>query len=76
MSEGAATMQREEFGNLRDRFLSEKDPQNRERLISHLLNAIQTEWSEVFERLSDEQSPERMLLLLAGLNDLIEQRKH
>lgn len=75
MSEGPAFMQRDEFGSLRDRLLSEQDPQKREELIRHLLHSIQTEWSEVFDRLSDEQNPERMLLLLAGLNELIEQRK-
>ena len=75
MSEGAATMKPDDFGSLRDRLLSEKDPQKREKLISELLHSIQAEWSEVFDRLSDEHNPERMLLLLAGLNDLIEQRK-
>ena len=75
MSEDAAVMENEEFGSLRDRLLSEKDPEKRKELISHVLQSIQTEWSEVFDRLSDEQNPERMLLVLAGLNDLIEQRK-
>jgi len=75
VSEGAAIMQRDEFGSLRDRLLSERDPQKREELISHGLHSIQTEWSELFDKLCDEQNPERMLLLLAGLNELIEQRK-
>jgi hypothetical protein len=75
VSEGPAITQSDEFGSLRDRLLSEKDPRKREKLISHLLHSIQTEWSEVFDRLSDEENPERMLRLLAGLNELIEQRK-
>jgi hypothetical protein len=75
MSEGAASMKRDEFGNLRERLLSEKDPHEREKLISHVLHSVQIEWSELLDKLSDEQNPERMILLLADLNDLIEQRK-
>ena len=75
MSEGAATMQKDEFSHLRDRLLLEKDPQKRQEIINRVLHSIQAEWSEVFDRLSDEENPERMLLWLAGLNELIEQRK-
>ncbi len=75
MSEGAAPAQGDEVVRLRNQLLSESDPAKRQEIVNRVLFYIQLRWHQHFEALAKEQNPERVLILLADLNDLIKQRK-
>ena len=60
---------------LRNRLSVESDPAKKEEIISRILHDVQVRWERVFRAMSNEHNPERMLLLLAELDELFETRR-
>lgn len=64
-----------ELRKLQEQLSSENDPAERQEILACILSQIQIGWNELFESIANDQSPERMLLLLAELDEMIENRK-
>jgi hypothetical protein len=60
---------------LRAQLSYEKNAAQRREIMTGLLAQIEVGWSELFELIATNQSPERMLLLLAELDEIIETRQ-
>lgn len=60
---------------LEEQLLQEKNPSERQEILACVLTQIQIGWNELFESIASEQSSDRMLLLLAELDEMLEKRK-
>lgn len=60
---------------LRRELARESDRAKREQLIARMLDHVQIRWEQLFTSVSNEQNPERMLLMLAELDEIFESRK-
>jgi hypothetical protein len=68
-------LESDELLELRNQFSRESDPAKKEEIVSRILSHVQTQWERLFKTLSNEQNPDRMLLMLAELDDLFETRR-
>ena len=65
----------DELRELRDQFSSELDPTKKEEILVRALHHVQVRWEQLFASISNEHSPERMLLMLAELDEICESRR-
>lgn len=60
---------------LQEQLSQEGDPSERQEILACVLTQIQIGWNELVESIASEQSSERMLFLLAELDEMLERRK-
>ena len=65
----------DELRELRDQFTSEPDPTRKEEILAQMLHHVQLRWEQLFTSISTEHNPDRMLLMLAELDEICESRK-
>lgn len=65
----------DELSELRSRLSRESDPAKKKEILARMLQHIQVRWENLFTLMSNEHNPERMLLMLAELDDLLETRR-
>lgn len=65
-----------ELRELRQQLANASTPAERRDITARMLARVQFDWTQLFERLANEQNPERMLLMLAELDQIFESRKN
>ena len=72
---GAAMLPRHELEELRGRLSKEPDPVKKRKMLDRVVLYIQFRCGELLEIITEEEDPERMLLLLADLTGILEYRR-
>ena len=65
----------DELRELRNDLTRETDPVRREQIVSLIGRYIEVRWDKLFKLISAEDNPQRMLLWLAELNEIIAARR-
>jgi hypothetical protein len=65
----------ERLQELQRKYALEQDPNKKRDILEQILALIQVGWEQLFSALSKEEDPHQLLLLVAELNRVFEERQ-
>lgn len=65
----------ERFQELQTEYALEPDPRRKQDILERILALVRVGWEQLFSALSREENPRQLLLLIAELNRVVEQRR-
>ncbi|MBZ5644617.1 MAG: hypothetical protein LAO19_17815 [Acidobacteriia bacterium] len=65
----------ERVQELQRKYALEQDPNKKRDILEQILALIQVGWEQLFSALSNEENPHQLLLLVAELNRVFEERQ-
>lgn len=65
----------EQLHQLHWKYVQENDPNKKRDILEQMLAIIRVGWEQLFSALSKEENPHQLLLLIAELNRVLEERR-
>ena len=72
---GCTALVTERLQGLQTKYALEPDPRKKRDILEQVLALVRVGWEQLFSALSKEENPRQLLLLLAELNRIVEERR-